>query len=804
MNARASRHALARNVRNGSQTLRRKNFWSLLFGALGTACLGDVRAAGAGPRDEGPDGRLIPRWELRQALSLGESGLGQSVSGTPLGSDEIPGPRLRLDFELGLAPDASGHSPTVVALPVSTPEMLFRSMDPEAPNGPMMPQAGVALGYSGVAPITGVIATDRLGNQPEEPTPVPYDPNPGGTATRTSPARDNRQTVIKAGAGVTELPDLSAETWQLAPIRWAGNTTTSGNQFQSGDGAKSLTIFNNLNLQANSFIMAPYIAQWSGMLGASSAGTTFTPTTGSSVKSDSSSMSYGGSVNVFPLSRFPFSANISRSTSQSRAAEISSPSTSTAVGLRQQYRTEDGRDNYALNFNRNDIATGTATTTTTSALSNFGGSYSASREFAIDHFLEGNHNISANFGSSSATANPATQDSKQFNANLNHGWNVHEDLSISNMLTFAKSDVNTFQGNALTKNDSTVFLGTTGVTWRPFEDLPLTLNGGGNFSKTHTLNNNLPSDLNNLSGFVSTLYRFNNNLSASGNASITSVDSSRVRSTSSVQAGSVSYSGDPLTIAGFTYGWGTGGGLSRSSSSLGSNEIGSSVNASHNLARSIIFGEHGAINVSAGQNLSRTTSQQGPTTSLSNTVGAAWRANYGEQLTANLSSNLILTNSSGVGGNNQFKSANLMGGGIYQVSSRASVSLNANLSWSQSVLSNSTSQVLNGIAINTNTPQSTGSFSLGYTHQNPFSIKNLNYNGTVMRFQSFSNQNVAGAGALSSGDQGSTSIQQLVDYRLGRLIFRFSNSWIEQAGRKSASIFGSVTREFDGFFDGRW
>jgi hypothetical protein len=753
---------------------------------------------------EGSLDALIPfDVALRPSTMIGEfrsPGVIAKAAGAPR---DTPGTILRLELELKprrtTAISAMPAPPAVHA--ASRTNVRGHGLDdsPLRERGPRL-----TYGDSVADAVAPVVIGGRLGNQPEEPEPVPYDPAPVGAPSRTPSGRDDRSVVIKGGATTSELPDLSAETWQLAPIRWAGTTSTTGNYFQSGGGGNSLTIFNNLNLQANSFIVAPYIAQWSGLLGASSTGTTFTSSTGPAVKSDSSAMNFGGSVNVFPMSRFPFSGNLSRSTSMSRSGETTSPSTSTALGMRQQYRTEDGRDNYAVNFNRNNVTSGIAAATNSSVVSTFGGSYSTSNQFDFGHFLEGNHNLSVNFNGTSATSIPATQDTKQFSANLNHGWNVHEDLSLSNMLTFAKSDVNFFQGNTPTKNDSTIMLGTTGFTWRPIEDLPLTLTGGGNFSRTHTVNNNTPSDMNNLSGFVATMYQFNKNLSASGNASISSVESSGLRSTSSLQAANVTYSGDPLVFSEFTYGWGAGGGLNYSSSSSGTSEVGSSVSASHNLSRAFAFGEYGAVNLTAGQSVSHSTAKQGGTTSLGNSAGAAWRANYGEQLTANLSTNVNFSTSSGVGGSNQFKTATLMGGGAYQISSRAAVTINANLSWSQSVISNSTSQVLNGLQVNASAPQSNGSFSLGYTHQSPFSIRNLNYTGSLMRFQSFSNQNVAGAGALQVNDQGSTSIQQLVDYRVGRLIFRLSNSLIDQAGKKSASIFGSVTREFDGFFDGRW
>ena len=768
-------------MRKGSLTFWRKRYLCLVLGGLGAAC-SKLAFAGAIESDvQTPDfpaneNVVANSLNLKLSIKLGAVTVPANKRNRVSPFQGLDAP-LRLDFALGR---------TVTALRLGDLPVL------------------AATKHQGLIEVAA--------NQPVDPEdPVPYDPPPAGQPARGALGRENRVAIPKPKADTSGLPDLSGESWQLAPIRWAGNTTTSGNHFQASDGGKSLTILNNLNIQANSFIVAPYIAQWSGLLGASSTGSKFTPTTGAANRSDSSSFNFGGSVDVFPQSRFPFSANLSRATSQSRSAEISSPSTSTSLGARQSYRTEDGRDNYALNFSRNGITSGLANSSVKSAVTNAGGSFSTTREFPFEHMLEGNHNINASFSGSNAATDPTTtagggtsaQDSKQMSFNVNHGWNVHEDLSISNLFTFARTRANMYQGNALTQNAATVLLGSSSFTWRPIEDLPLTLTGGGNFSRTQTSNNNTTNDLNNLSGFVATNYRFNNNLSASGNVSITSIQTAGTRTVTNLQNGSVSYAGDPLTISGWIYGWGTGGGVSRSASSNGGNEIGTNVSANHTLARSFILSEMASLNLTAGQNLTRTTAALGPTTSFGNNVGAAFRAAYGEKLTANLSANVIVTASDGVGGRNQFKSANLMGGAAYQISSRASVTANSNLSWTQSVITNTTNQILNGVTINSNDPVMAGSFSLGYTHQSPFSIRNLNYSGYLSRQQSFSNQNVAGGTGFTS-DNGSTSLQQLVDYRLGRLVFRLSHSWIDQSGRKSASLFGSVTREFDGFFDGRW
>ena len=58
----------------------------------------------------------------------------------------------------------------------------------------------------------------------------------------------------------------------------------------------------------------------------------------------------------------------------------------------------------------------------------------------------------------------------------------------------------------------------------------------------------------------------------------------------------------------------------------------------------------------------------------------------------------------------------------------------------------------------------------------------------------------SGAAALNT----STSLQQNLTYRIGRLSFNANAAVINVGARTSYTIFGSVNREFNGFFDGRW
>lgn len=594
---------------------------------------------------------------------------------------------------------------------------------------------------------------------------------------------------------------MSGETWVMAPIRWSGNTGTSGNYFGSDDGSKSLSISNTLNVQANSFIGAPYIAQWSGVFGMNSADSTFTPASGAVVKSDNSGLNFGGSVNVFPVSRFPFSATFNHGTSEFRAGESSAPTSNTSIGLRQQYRTEVG-DTYSASYNRNSFTSG-ATTSQNSALN---GSFSARRVFDPDHYLEGDHSLNASLAFSPSTSDLGGQTSRLLNANASHTWTVHEDLSIGNSLTLASTQRDQFVGDTLARNDSRVLLAATNFVWRPVEDLPLTLTGGGSFTQTQVIQADDAITQQTLAANVSTSYRFSNNLSASGNAFVASTSSNVGRITSGGAGANASYTGNPLKFGDYNYGWNLGTGLSGNVATQGNNSIGLSASAGHNLTRTLVIDDAQALNLNAGQTLSYNhQTQGGAATALSHSLGAAWRAGYGEALTVSLSANFSDNISTGQSGNNHYRNMSLVGNGQYQISSRAALTLNANMNWSQNFVgATSQQQIINGLIGNDNQSQASGSFSLGYMHSSPFSIRNLNYNASVLWINSQASARLAESDPFASQAQKSISFQQLLDYRIGRLTFRLNHAMIDQAGRKSASIFGSVNREFDGFFDGRW
>jgi hypothetical protein len=676
-----------------------------------------------------------------------------------------------------------------------------------------MPSAGIPSPESpkppGPIPVAGTPPsapnTKKGGDEPEQPdAPIPFDPSTTARAPKPAPG--------KPEGG---LPDLSGEQWAMAPIRWFGNTSTSGNAFLDGTGGRNMSIANTLSVQASSFVVAPYIAQWSGNLGMSSNNNSYNSPTAASIKSESASRSLGGSVLLLPLSQFPFSANVNYATGESKSGATTTPTSSTGFALRQQYRTLDGRDNYSASYNRNSFTSGLVSSTSQSMQ----GSGTGRRVFGADHALEGEHMFSATVGYTPNSNSGLGPQARLLNGNATHAWTVHEDLSFSSQLAVSNSRADQFLGNVLTKSDSTVIAGSSSASWRPFEDEPLNLSGGVSASRSVTRGQEpgasvgtpaTPKDIEITSVGVSGAanYRFSQNLFGAANASFTTTANSVSGSRTSGVAGGASagYSGDPMKFGGFDYSWGLSGGATASSFSGQSTVASLSGGANHSVNRNFVVDERQSVNVSATQGLNFTQFGGGNALGLTNGAGLSWRASYGSALTASMGANAGYSVTTAQAGLNQLVSGSLMGSVAYQVSSRAALTLNANFNASRSLVPSVGTQTIGQVVFDGRQQQINGSIALGYTHTAPFSIRNLNYSANALWIGNQYGQRVdATFGTLPSQTQTSASLNQMLDYRVGRLSFRLNGTVAtQQSGKATTSIYGMVTREFDGFFDGRW
>lgn len=787
-------------MRKGLEAFRRRQLWCLLVGTLGSAISGATSAGESPAGDSQPAGdtsgkspNTLPA--LRLSLQLGESG--RSVRGR---RQKAPGAELAdiAWVPLRLAPSI-GLPPVAIAA---------AAMPPRASVAPVAVVDAHALPSGENRARSGIGEDD---DTPQPPAPVPFDPTPQGTVTRRpEPA------PAEPAAGATpksRLPDLGAETWGMAPIRWGGSSTTTGTLLDD-QGSRNTGIANSLNLNANSFIAAPYIATWSGNFGLNSNNNESTPDVGRAIKTESSGHTFGGNVSVFPQSPFPATAYFGYGTSEYTTNDNQKvPTRYTNFGIEQQYRTADNRDRYSARYDRSSFRSGNAEGNSSSMQAN----YSTRRSFEYEHFLEGEHSLNASLVYVPSSTDVSGQGGHQLNASISHAWTVYEDLSFSNQLSLVNSQTKQFQGNTLNTSDSNLFLGSSSFSWRPDEELPLSVGGGVSFGFTQVQNT---ADLgqtssNFLAASVSASYRYSDQISmfagagmastssASGNNSApgTASGSGNGRFTvANVNAGA-NYTGLPTQWNGFNYNWSMGGGVNGNMSTDGENSVGASATVGHSAMREYVIDERQAINFTVAQNFGYSVLPDSNAGTMTNSVGAGWRASYGDALSANLAASG--GHSIDTEGNQSF-SASLVGNGNYQISSRQSLTFGSNVNWTNSQRQDLPRQSLNEVVVDSDQSQVTGSVNIGYAHASPFSVRNLTYTADLLWVGNQSNQRLVGGSTVSSVYGYSTSLQQMLRYRVGRLSFNLSASVINAGGNSSAALFGSMTRNFDGFFDGRW
>ena len=798
------------------RSFRRKVLWRLLCGAMGgVACAGEIRAAdspgtAAGASVEAPS--------LRLTLMLGSTRKPARRPPPTRAAGPAAEAGLPLRMTLALVP-RSGGSPQDPGIPPA------RAAVPGAAIASSRAGGGERIGVSAGGPASGRQDEDA----DEQPAPgLGSAAPPVGAAPPRQPSPVARDAAPAAGTDVSGLPDLEGLTWQMAPIRWTGNTGTQVNSFIGEDGATIMGITNNFNLNANSFIVAPWLGKWTAGFGRATGNTTSSGT-GVKVKSESGANVVSGGLSLVPTSNFPFNANFNHNWSDARVGRRAvglgnGDASATTYSLEQKYRTNGGRDNYSASYSGGILRSGQEK----NEFSALRGDYSTRREFEYEHFLEGVHLLSAsvNYVPESAVANGGK--ARLVDGGLAHNWKVHEDLTIDNRLTMRNSSLDGLQGNALQRNDSTYLLGTTSFSWRPFEEEPLILQGGATLWTVQTDTGiDTPIEQDNFAAYLSGTYTFNKNLTANAGmfaastssnqtASVASSDSSRIN-TLNGNVGA-NYMGDPLQLGSYFYNWNVGGGLRSRFDNLGMNAIEAVAAGSHSVSKTIVIDPRQSVGLNAGQGLAFSTSSKfGSTSALTHNAGGNWNANYGEALSASVAAtiNHSIANDD-ISSNVQSLGISATGslGYRHQFSARANASVTGVLNWYRSQSDNVQSQTLNQLKIDSSQTTYNANLIATYTHIAPFSVPNLFYIATL--FVNF-NQGSSGIATIRPGNVSasvnaganvssntSTTLQQNLRYRIGRLSFNANAAAINTDNGINYSLFGSMNREFDGFFDGRW
>jgi hypothetical protein len=617
---------------------------------------------------------------------------------------------------------------------------------------------------------------------PEEP--VPFEAVRAGPASPVSEA---------ARPNVENLPDLTEITsWTIPPVRWGGNTLSNYNLSSDSSGTKSFNQTQTVNLHGSSFVYQPWFAQVSGNVGLLSGTATQGGTAAGNTSSRSSSATYGGNLNLFPQSRFPFQAYLQTSDSRASANSLTSQYTSTRMGATQSYRPEVGPENYTASADRSIVTSANIRSIVDALQGSFGTNIDA-------------HSLSANARYSSTTGDLAGQGSKLLNLAGSHSWRSDEDLSLASSVNYSRNQINLLRGTALSRNDSEFFQAGSSLTWMPDEDLPLTIVGGGNFLHMTTLTETANVALNNINAYANANYRISNNLTAIGGLNIVRTTANGLSQMSLGQNGGISYSGNPLTFGEYSYNWGTGANIANQTITGGLSSRSISGQVQHSLLRTFTFSADNAVTLNATQSFALTSnSTTGQSGILTHAGGASWRLGVGERTVGMLSATASDSLSTGQF-SSHFRSLSMQGNLQKQLSARSAVGGGLNVTVSQQLTAAPAPQptIVPGLVPIQTTANGnrnvSGSAQIMYTHRSPFNITDLIYSAAFQANASQTNLRIISGDPNALAWQTGKVFQQSADYRLGRLIFRATTSVATLNGKKNASVFFMVGRDFGDF-----
>ena len=560
-----------------------------------------------------------------------------------------------------------------------------------------------------------------------------------------------------APASAAAEPGLRDVRWELAPIRWRGLLATDLRSFRADGQPARRDLTESASIQGTSYVYQPWFAQFSvGVTGLAVQERAEQKTHGSTL---------GGNavVSVFPTSRFPFQANYERTDSRSSEQFTGRDFMMERAGVRQSYRTLAGA-NSSLSFDRSTLTSDTFGRDTVDVW-NAG----HTRSFGA-HAFDSQANRTLNDRSSGEQ----TRFDRVF---ARHNY-AAGGLSTAETLASYGATSQQFAARPGVRNEVTQL--STFATWRPEEDDPLFVTGGGRLLQTEVTDPLSESETRSVMGYGSANYRLTRNLTLNGGGSLThnsTPDGGHVLSSLFTGA---SYTPDARRLGQYLY----TSNLAVSATHQSGGEEGSrrvlSSQATHGLNRLFSLSERQSIALNGSQGLVLADdSVSGSLRSLNHYGGLSYRVQTAEALSGLVALSASDTRTFGYLPSN-FQLVNLQFSGQGNLDRYSSLTANFTV---QATRQGRTEHFIisrNGGAT--------------YQHQRVFNVPQLRYLAIYERNDYELNTRAQGDLAAPR-EQVSWSFEQRLEYRIGKLETRLSYRIAEIDGRKNALLFLRVARQ---------
>lgn len=685
-------------------------------------------------------------------------------------------PPLRLSQRIGSA--AAPRNPRWMTLPELTPQLRSsRTLTMPGASGLGRPPLATTTGGAVLPQMAGDVlavggeAGDELAGGEQIVRPLP-------AAAAPRPAAEEADTGF-AGTG-----------WEIPPIRWGGNLGYSMQKSSSGTNTNSSqALFGNLN--ASSYIYAPWVATVSGRLGITDSSSSSNSQSGSSDSNSAANLVGGGEINMFSSSRFPFRAYFDRSDSRVSGNLVAQDYVNTRFGLTQNFRAEDAMSNGSFMLDHSAVATSDGRKDTVTAMS---GSY-GTQTGLWQHNLNGRYSLGQRDGTGERAVLTGF--------NTSHNANFSDTANLSATVNYSDTDLRTADSNGTLYGTRGRYLQVyTYGSWMPefedLDDLPLTLNGSLRYGSQETQFGATSSSAQTMGGNLTALYRHSANLTTSLNTALNQISVSGGTSRLlALVGGNLNYVGNPLTFGKFSYNWNAGTNVNWQS---GAGEVPSNIVygglAGHSLSRVYTMDNGQMLSLSLSQTLNINNSQiVGNMQSFSNNLSANYGLAFGERFSGSLSGTVSDVYTTGVN-EQHYTNFNLGLVGQGQISQQSSLNLNLMFNWSDQTYQTQDSF---GFQQTTATQRMTLNGSLNYSHLRFAGVRGLRYNLLFAADTRLRDERLYGDFNTQQQDRSRMSLTNRFDYAVGLLNFRLSLANNDVGGKKNALLFFQVTRQFGSY-----
>ncbi len=594
------------------------------------------------------------------------------------------------------------------------------------------------------------------------------------------PAPDANVEAAPQDTNATETTpddDGVAKRWGLAPIRWGGTVSLGFRQRDSDTAGQSSERQLETRLRASSYLVQPWIAR----IGADLSLTFIDADNEGNNNLAASSITGTTTLNVFPLSRFPFQASLSLSDSRTDGAVADTDYRRTRLSLRQEYRPP--RDSWS-SFAQYDLSrlTGSFGDDTVNRLA---GGLKLTRE---RHTL----NLDGSYARNDRADDGSVTDRV---ASARHGFRASDALMIETLATYSDSNFDNAGVAGFTGSNQTL-QAYSFANWTPINS-PWRATASVRYLGSQNSGAGTDLTLRSIGATGSLNYQANRNLGFFGSLTLTRSETGKADSLTSAQTLGANYSADPLTFGNYSYNWYGSGSVSNVSTD-DDNQRSTSVAAGHSLNRSWVMSEISTLSLTATQGLT-TVHASGidaiSTNTLNHSVGLAWRTAPAEGLLTYVSANVSDSRTRG-DADSDFRLYNLQANGSWRLSPRAE--LTANLTWQRTTQRRETASTSAGSQAFDRPTDTNVSANITYNHSAIFGVRNLRY---ALRFtaNTFQTDSRLSGNPDASRERVTRDLDQRLRYRIGRMHGELQLRVATVDGKENALLFFKLSRDFGSF-----